>query len=74
MVQERYTDRHMPRLLNLNGAADLLGVSAQYVHRLAEREELPGLKLGSSWIFRRVVVERLRERRDQEKKNAPQAE
>ncbi|MEU4558451.1 helix-turn-helix domain-containing protein [Actinoplanes sp. NPDC023936] len=71
MTQERYTDRHMPKLLNLKGAADVLGVSAQYVHRLAEREELPGLKLGASWIFRRVVVERFKERRDQAKKNAP---
>lgn len=64
MIPERYTDRHMPKLLNLNGAADLLGVSAQYVHRLAERGELVGAKIGSSWVFRRTVVEKLdRQRR-----------
>ncbi|WP_250029918.1 helix-turn-helix domain-containing protein [Paractinoplanes maris] len=63
MIQERYTDRHMPKLLNLNGAAEVLGVSPQYVHRLAERGQLVGAKIGASWYFRRVVVERLRDQR-----------
>lgn len=73
MIQERYTDRHMPKLLNLNGAADVLGVSPQYVHRLAERGELVGAKIGASWVFRRVVVERLREQRAP-KEEAPSTE
>jgi excisionase family DNA binding protein len=63
VIPERYTDRHMPKLLNLNGAAEVLGVSAQYAHRLAERGELVGVKIGASWLFRRVVVERLRDQR-----------
>ncbi len=63
VIQERYTDRHMPKLLNLNGAAEVLGVSPQYVHRIAERGELPGAKIGASWFFRRIVVERMRDRR-----------
>jgi excisionase family DNA binding protein len=74
VISERYTDRHMPKLLNLNGAADVLGVSPQYVHRLAEREELQGAKIGASWIFRRVTVERFKEQRDRAKKNAPPTE
>lgn len=67
MIHERYTDRHMPKLVNLNGAAEILGVSPQYVHRLAERGELVGAKIGASWVFRRVAVERLdRQRRGHE--------
>lgn len=59
----RWTDRHLPELVNLNGAAKILGVVPQYVHRLAERGQLVGQKVGASWIFRKVVVERLREQR-----------
>lgn len=58
-----HTDRHLPELVNLNGAAEILGVRAQYVHRLAERGQLVGQKVGASWIFRRIVVERLRDQR-----------
>ena len=58
-----HTDRHMPELVNLNGAAEILGVRAQYVHRLAERGQLVGQKVGASWMFRRAVVERFREQR-----------
>lgn len=71
MIHERYTDRHMPKLVNLNGAAEILGVSAQYVHRLAERGELVGAKIGASWLFRRVVVERLRDQRNGTEKAPP---
>jgi excisionase family DNA binding protein len=70
VIHERYTDRHMPKLLNLNGAAEVLGVSPQYVHRLAERGELVGAKIGSSWVFRRVTVERF----DRQRKGGPPAE
>lgn len=74
MISERYTDRHMPKLLNLNGAAEVLGVSPQYAHRLAERGELVGAKIGASWLFRRTVVERLRAQRNGENSSAPQPE
>lgn len=71
VIAERYTDRHIPKLLNLNGAAAVLGVSPQYVHRLAERGELPGAKIGASWMFRRVVVERLRDQRASKEETSP---
>lgn len=74
MIPERYTDRHMPKLLNLNGAANLLGISPQYVHRLAERGELIGAKIGASWMFRHVVVERYRDQRTGGHEKAPPAE
>lgn len=70
VVHIRYTDRRMPRVLNLQGAAELLHVSPQYVHRLAEAGRLVGVKVGSSWFFREAVVERFR---DQRQKNAPPA-
>ena len=64
MIQQRKTDRHLPEMLNLNGAADLLGLSPQYVHRMAEREQLVGYKIGSAWWFRKAVVERLKAQRE----------
>jgi len=75
VIEERYTDRRFPKVLNLNGAAEVLGVSPQYVHRLAERGELVGAKIGASWFFRRIVVERARDQRaaKQAKEEAPPA-
>jgi phage terminase Nu1 subunit (DNA packaging protein) len=68
-----HTDRHLPKLVNLNGAAEILGVRAQYVHRLAERGQLVGQKVGASWMFRQAVVERLRDQRAGGKEDAPPA-
>lgn len=56
-------DRHIPDLVSLTEAAEILDVVRQYVHRLAERGQLVGAKVGSTWVFRRVVVERLRDQR-----------
>lgn len=63
MIEQKKTDKRLPDMLNLNGAAELLGLSPQYVHRLAERKELIGYKIGSAWWFRKAVVERLHQRR-----------
>ncbi len=68
------TDAAMPKLVNLNGAAELLGVSPQYAHRLAERGQLIGAKFGASWMFRRAVVEKLDRQRRGETGKAPPAE
>jgi hypothetical protein len=54
----------MPDLVNVNGAARILGTTPQFVHRLAEADQLPGAKIGSGWFFRRSVVERLRDQRN----------
>jgi excisionase family DNA binding protein len=63
-MEERYTDRRMPKLVNVEGAAEILGVVPQYAYRLAEQGQLPGAKIGHAWIFRRVEVERVRDRRE----------
>jgi excisionase family DNA binding protein len=60
-MEERYTDRRMPRLVNVEGAADILGFVPQYVYRLADSGKLKGARIGSAWIFRRVEVERFRD-------------
>lgn len=57
-------DRHIPDLVSLTEAADILDVVRQYAHRLAERGQLVGAKVGGTWVFRRVVVERLRDQRN----------
>ncbi len=60
-------DRHIPDLVTLDEAADILGVVRQYAHRLAHSGQLLGATVGKgkTWVFRRVVVERLRDQRDQ---------
>jgi len=52
-------DRHIPDLVTLTEAAQILGVVRQYAHRLAERGELTGAQVGTTWVFRRAVVQRL---------------
>lgn len=58
-------DRRIPDLVSLDEAADMLGVVRQYVHRLAQSGQLVGATVGKgkTWVFRRVVVERLRDQR-----------
>ena len=56
-------DRHIPDLVDLQEAGAILGVSKTIAHRLAERGDLIGAKVGNKWAFRRVVVERLRDKR-----------
>jgi len=51
-------DRHIPDLVSATEAADLLGVTRQAVQLMANNGQLRGAKVGSTWVFRRVVVER----------------
>ncbi len=65
------TDKNMAPLLSLDQAAKVLGVVRQYAHRMAVRKELPGQRVGKTWVFRTVVVQRVKAERD--KKKAPPA-
>ena len=40
-------------ILDIQGAATLLGVSPRTVYRLAARSQLPGVKIGKEWRFSR---------------------
>lgn len=51
-------DKHIPDLLSASEAAELLGVTRQAVQLQANNGQLPGAKIGSTWVFRRAVVER----------------
>lgn len=64
MHKKTRTDARMPDLVNVDGAARILGTTPQFVHRLAEADQLLGAKIGSGWFFRRSVVERLRDQRN----------
>ena len=64
MIEQKKTDKRLPDMVNLNGAADLLDLSPQYVHRIAERGQLVGYKIGSAWWFRRAVIERFKAQRE----------
>lgn len=49
-------DRRIPDLVSLREAAEILGVSRQFVHKLAAKGDLPGARVGEAWVFRRTVV------------------
>jgi hypothetical protein len=51
-------DRHIPDLVSATEAANLLGVTRQAVQLMANNAQLLGAKVGNTWVFRRVVVER----------------
>jgi excisionase family DNA binding protein len=51
-------DRHIPDLVSKAEAAAILGVSHQAVQLMVDKGRLAGAKVGSTWVFRRVVVER----------------
>lgn len=56
-------DRRIPDLVSATEAADLLGVTRQAIQLMAAGGQLPGQKVGATWVFRRVLVEELREAR-----------
>ena len=57
-------DARIPDLVGLQEAADILGVVKQYAQRLAASGQLPGAIIGrNTYVFRRTVVERLRDQR-----------
>jgi excisionase family DNA binding protein len=45
-----------PEVLTAAGAAQVLGVSARLVLRLARQAKLPGKKVGKEWRFRRTAL------------------
>ena len=45
-------ERMHPEVLNVDGAAEVLGVSRWLVLKMARRGELPGKKVGKEWRFR----------------------
>lgn len=64
MGDEPNPDRKIPDVLDISGAADLLGVSKQRVHELVTDGTLPARRVprGNGWIIRRAVLEqRLKE-------------
>lgn len=66
--QDRYSwpmtepprDPRIPDLVSLHEAADIMGVTRQYAHKMVKQGLLRGAKVGGTWVFRKVVVERHR--------------
>jgi hypothetical protein len=52
-------DKHIPDLVSKAEAAAILGISPQAVQQMEANGRLKGAKAGTTWVFRRVVVERL---------------
>lgn len=53
-------DPRIPDLTSLSEAAEILGVSRAAVHKMVIKGRLRGARVGAGWVFRRVVVEKLR--------------
>lgn len=57
-------DPRIPDLVGLEEAAAVLGVVKQYAQRLVKAGQIPGAIIGrNTYVFRRSVVERLRDQR-----------
>lgn len=54
-------DPKIPDLIPATEAAEILGITRQAVVLRAAAGQLLGAKVGSTWVFRRVVVERDRD-------------
>lgn len=52
-------DRHIPDLVSKAQAAEILGISHQAVQQMVANGRLKGAQVGTTWVFRRAVVERL---------------
>lgn len=57
-MSEPPRDRHIPDLVSLQQAADILGHTKQAVHKMVMKGQLRGARVGTTWVFRRVVVEK----------------
>jgi excisionase family DNA binding protein len=49
-------DPKIPDLVSKAQAAEILGVTHQAVQQMVDKGRLKGAKVGSTWVFRRVVV------------------
>jgi hypothetical protein len=54
-------DRHIPDLVSLTEAGEILGKSRQGVHKMIMGGRLPAAQVGATWVMRRVAVERMRD-------------
>jgi hypothetical protein len=54
-------DRKIPDLVSLAEAGEILGMSKQAAHKRLMRGELPGRQVGTTWVFRRALVEKIRD-------------
>jgi excisionase family DNA binding protein len=52
-------DRHIPDMVSKAQAAEILGISHQAVQQMVANGRLKGAQVGTTWVFRRAVVERL---------------
>lgn len=52
-------DRHIPDLVSLAEAADIMGVSRQAAHKMVAKGQLRGARIGTTWVFRKIVVEKM---------------
>lgn len=50
-------DRHIPDLVSLAEAAQIMGMTRQAAHQLVQRGLLVGAQVGTTWVFRRSVAE-----------------
>jgi len=55
-------DRHIPDLVSVTEAAQMLAVSRQAIHKMARKGQLLGARAGTTWVFRRAVVQRARDK------------
>lgn len=61
MTGQPRDDRHIPDLVTLHEAADIMGITRQAAHKMVTSGRLPGRKIGTAgWVFRRVVAERFK--------------
>lgn len=63
MPPDMQRDRHIPDLVSVTEAAEMLDVSRQAIHKMIAEGRLKGAKAGSTVVFRRVAVERYRDTR-----------
>jgi excisionase family DNA binding protein len=66
-VTDPKPDPGIPPLVSLAEAAQILGCSRQFAHRMVTKNQLRGRHVGGAWVFRRALVERLAARRTAEK-------
>jgi hypothetical protein len=56
-------DPRIPDLVSLTEAGKILGIGRAMTHRLVQRGQLRGKQIDGYWVFRRTVVEKLKEQR-----------
>lgn len=61
-------DPRIPELVNAVEAGEILGISRQSVQKRATRGQLIGALVGGTvWVFRRALIEKLRDEEQAEK-------